>query len=58
MVNAKHINIPLGGHFKPSKVQESKTEDEKTLMSKVSYASDVGTLMYAMVCTRQVLLKK
>ena len=52
MSDAKPVNVPLGGHFKLSKVQTPKTEDEKALISKVPYASSVGILMYAMVCTR------
>jgi len=42
MVDVKHVNVPLGGHFKLSKAQEPKTENEKFLMSKVLYASIVG----------------
>jgi len=51
-VDAKPINILLGGHFKLSKTREPKTEDKKVLMSKVPYASSVSILMYAIVCTR------
>jgi len=51
MLDAKPVNVPLGGHFKLSKAQELKTEDEKALMSNVLYASAVGSLMYVMVCT-------
>jgi len=29
-----------------------KTSEEKYKMSRVSYVSDVGNLMYAMICTR------
>jgi len=29
-----------------------KTSEEKYKMSRVPYASDVGSLMYAMICTR------
>ena len=46
------MNISLGGHFKLSKAQAPTMKDEKALMSKVSYASVVGSLMYVMVCTR------
>ena len=52
MVNAKPLNVPLGDHFKLSKVHEPKTEDEKALMLNVSYVSAVGSLMCAMLCTR------
>jgi len=46
MVDAKPVYVSLGGHFKLSKAQEPKT-DEKSLMSKVSYASTMSSLMYA-----------
>ncbi|RVX02449.1 Retrovirus-related Pol polyprotein from transposon TNT 1-94 [Vitis vinifera] len=38
--------------FKLSKEQSPKTEEERDHMSKVPYASAIGSLMYAMVCTR------
>ncbi|KAH9291001.1 hypothetical protein KI387_044130 [Taxus chinensis] len=40
------------GHFKLSKEQCPMTEQERNHMSKVPYSSVVGSLMYAMVCTR------
>ena len=52
MSDAKLVNVPLGGYFKLSKAQAPTTEDEKALMSEVSYALVVGSLMYAMICTR------
>eukprot|EP00253_Pinus_taeda_P011411 PITA_11411 len=52
MQNAKPASIPLASHFKLSKEVCPKTEEEMTYMSKVPYASTVGSLMYAMVCTR------
>ena len=45
------MSTPLGSHFKLSKEQSPKTEEEKDYMSKVPYASAIGSLMYAMVCT-------
>jgi len=51
MSDAKPVNVPLGGHFKLSKALAPTTENEKALMSEVPYASAVGSLMYAMVCT-------
>ena len=51
MSDAKHVNVVLGGHFKFSKAQTLTTEDEKALVSEVSYASDVSNMMYVMVCT-------
>ena len=41
MVDAKPVNVPLGGQFRLSKGQESKTDYEKALMLKVPYASAV-----------------
>lgn len=52
MSNAKSVNTPLASHFKLSVKQCPSTEDEKKEMDKVPYASAVGSLMYAMVCTR------
>nr|GEU79808.1 retrovirus-related Pol polyprotein from transposon TNT 1-94 [Tanacetum cinerariifolium] len=43
---------PLGDHFKLSKKQAPKTEASKQRMAKITYASAVGSVMYAMVCTR------
>ena len=51
--NAKTRNTPLGTHLKFSKRESSQTEEEVSHMSKVSYASAVGSLMYVMVCTRK-----
>ena len=42
----------MGSHFKLSKEQSPKTEEERDHMSKVPYASAIGSLMYTMVCTR------
>ena len=52
MHNAKPVSIPLASHFKLSKEAYPKTQEEMAHMSKVPYASAVGSLMYAMVCTR------
>ncbi|RVW31691.1 Retrovirus-related Pol polyprotein from transposon TNT 1-94 [Vitis vinifera] len=52
MNEAKPVSTPLGSHFKLSKKQSPKTEEERDHMSKVPYASAIGSLMYAMVCTR------
>ena len=52
MNEAKPVNTLLGSHFKLSKEQSPKTEEEMDHMSKVPYASTIGSLMYAMVCTR------
>ncbi|RVW64113.1 Retrovirus-related Pol polyprotein from transposon TNT 1-94 [Vitis vinifera] len=52
MNEAKPVSTPLGSHFKLSKEQSPKTKEERDHMSKVPYASAIGNLMYAMVCTR------
>ena len=52
MNEAKLVSTPLGSHFKLNKEQSPKTEEKMDHMSKVPYASAIGSLMYAMVCTR------
>ncbi|KAE8675966.1 hypothetical protein F3Y22_tig00111640pilonHSYRG00200 [Hibiscus syriacus] len=52
MQDAKPVSTPLGVHFRLSKEQSPKTEEERAHMVKVSYASAIGSLMYAMICTR------
>jgi ATP-binding cassette subfamily B (MDR/TAP) protein 1 len=52
MENAKAVSTPLATRFKLSVQQSPSNEAEKTYMSRVPYASVVGSLMYAMVCTR------
>ncbi|KAE8684911.1 Actin-depolymerizing factor 1 [Hibiscus syriacus] len=51
MQDAKPVSTPLGVHFRLSKDQSPKTEEERAHMVKVPYASAIGSLMYAMVCT-------
>jgi hypothetical protein len=52
MKEARPVSTPLAGHFKLSSEQCPKSPEEKEEMSRVPYASAVGSLMYAMVCTR------
>jgi hypothetical protein len=52
MSDAKLVSTPLARHFWLFKDQSPKTEEEKDFMAKVPYASTIGSLMYAMVCTR------
>uniref|UniRef100_A0A3Q7IYG7 Uncharacterized protein n=1 Tax=Solanum lycopersicum TaxID=4081 RepID=A0A3Q7IYG7_SOLLC len=52
MKNAKPVNTPLAAHFKLSKRCCPTTEKEKESMSHIPYSCAVGSLMYAMVCTR------
>ena len=50
--DAKEVNIPLAPHLKLSAKMSPKTVEEREYMTHVPYASAVGSLMYAMVCTR------
>ena len=52
MDKAKPVNCPLADHFKLSSSQCPTSDEEKNEMQKIPYASAVGSLMYAMVCTR------
>ena len=52
MNNAKPVNIPLANHFKLSKSSCPSSQKEIEKMSSIPYSSAVGSLMYAMVCTR------
>ena len=48
MENAKAVSTPLPGHLKWTTERCPTTHDEEDTMSKVPYASTVGSLMYAM----------
>ena len=50
--DAKHRTTPLANHIKLSKEQSPKTAEEREHMALVPYASAVGSLTYAMVCTK------
>ena len=52
MENSKRGLLPFRHGIHLSKEQSPKTPEEKELMSKKPYASAVGSLMYAMLCTR------
>ena len=52
MNEAKPVSTPLGSYFKLTKKHSPKTKEENDHMSKVPYASAIGNLMYAMMCTR------
>jgi len=56
MSDARLVTAPLAGHFKLSSKQCPKSPKEEEEMSPVPYASMVGSLMYAMVCTRSHLV--
>ena len=46
------VSSPLASHFKLSSRHNSSTDKKKKDMRRVLYASPVGSLMYATVCTR------
>ena len=46
------LSTPIAPHFKLSAAQCPSTDEETEYMSKVPYSSVVGSLMYAMVCSR------
>nr|GEX26143.1 retrovirus-related Pol polyprotein from transposon TNT 1-94 [Tanacetum cinerariifolium] len=48
----KPVPTPLAPHFKLSSHECPKSKENKEDMSRVLYSSVVGSLMYAMVCTR------
>ena len=52
MQNEKTVSAPLAIHFKLSKEMCLEIEEEIDYMSRIPYSSVVGSLMYAMVCTR------
>ena len=52
MDKAKPVSIPLGNHFKLSKSMCPSSRKEIEEMKLIPYSSAVGSLMYAMVCTR------
>ncbi|CAH9133567.1 unnamed protein product [Cuscuta epithymum] len=52
MQDAKPENVPLGSHFKLSKEDSPKNNEERVQMQNITYASTIGIIMYAMVCTR------
>ncbi|KAG8481510.1 hypothetical protein CXB51_026364 [Gossypium anomalum] len=50
--SAKPVSTPLAAHFRLSSALSPQTDDEIEYMSHVLYSSAVGSLMYAMVCSR------
>ena len=52
MQECKPARVPISVGVKLSTDQCPKTQEEEEDMSRVPYASAVGSLMYAMVCTR------
>jgi hypothetical protein len=52
MQNSKLVSTPLATHFRLSAALAPQSEDKEQFMSHVPYSSAVGSIMYAMVCTR------
>ncbi|WVZ79655.1 hypothetical protein U9M48_027210 [Paspalum notatum var. saurae] len=52
MHNAKPVSTPLAAHFRLSSDLCPTSDDDIEYMSRVPYSSAVGSLMYAMVCSR------
>ena len=52
MQNAKAVSTPIAPHFKLSAAQCPSTDEETEYMSRVPYSIAVGSLMYAMICSR------
>ncbi|KAG8489157.1 hypothetical protein CXB51_017144 [Gossypium anomalum] len=52
MQSAKPVSTPLAAHFRLSSALSPQSNDEIEYMSHVPYSSAVGSLMYAMVCSR------
>jgi len=50
--DTKSVSTPLAPHFKLKATMSPITVEEREYMTHVPYASAVGSLMYAMVCTR------
>ena len=51
MQNANPVTTPLAVHFRLSYALCPQSDEEVNYMSRVSYSSVVGFLMYAMVCS-------
>ena len=52
MQDSKPVKVPIPVGVKLSAEQCPKTQEEEEDISRVPYASAVGSLMYVMVCTR------
>ena len=52
MTETKVVSTLLSKNFKLSTTQSPSTNEEKNEMSSIPYSSAVGSLMYAMICTR------
>ena len=50
--NSKHVSTPLAPHMKLGASLSPSSDEEQECMSRVPYANIVGSLLYAIVCTR------
>jgi len=55
--DTKFVSTSLAPHFKLKVAMSPTTVEEHEYMTRMSYTSAVGSLMYAMVCTRPNLLQ-
>lgn len=55
MKDTKPVNTPLANYFKVTKRSCPTTSTERKKMEAIPYSSTVGSLMYAMVCTRSYI---
>ena len=51
MASTKPVSTPLTTSIRLTKLNATQSESEREYMSYVRYASVVGSLMYAMMCT-------
>lgn len=52
MDDSKPVSVPLDSHLKLSKKESPSSKEERAQMTKVSYTSAIGSIIYVMVCTR------
>ena len=52
MEESKRGYLPIGHGIQLSKKMSTKIPEERNRMSSIPYASIVGSIMYAMLCTR------
>src|SRR4051812_49075877 len=52
MHESKKGFLPMSHNVSLSKAQYPSTQDERDRMTKIPYASAIGSIMYAMICTR------
>ena len=51
MQKSKRGFLPMCHGISPSKTQSPRMQDERDRMSKIPYASAIGSIMYVMLCT-------